>query len=205
MRRLAWPGSFRSGRSLPPAQCEPGATNECAKRHRLQEGGSGGAASARVRLARRAWRSLDSSPSRCPGRPSVRFAVLAGILGGEAVRAGFMARSRSLACFASRCSGTSSPDVKPNRPPGIPQLRTSGIRGRPSPPRAGPQGERAGTGDPARCPVCRAAAASWQGWGQLSHAVSRGAAAGNACTVARLATPSVRPCHGPALHWSYVE
>ena len=33
MRRLAWPGSFLSGRSFPPAQCEPDATNECAKQH----------------------------------------------------------------------------------------------------------------------------------------------------------------------------
>ena len=115
-----------------------------------------------------------------------------------------MASSRSLARFASCCSGA-SPGTKPNRPPGILPLRGSGIRGRPSPPRAGPQGERAGTGGPARCPVCRAAAASWQGWVHLSHAGSRGAPAGNACTVARLATPSVRPCHGPALHCSYVE
>ena len=33
MRMLAWPGSFPSGRGLPPAQCEPDATNECAKQH----------------------------------------------------------------------------------------------------------------------------------------------------------------------------
>ena len=33
MRMLAWPGSFLSGRSLPPAQCEPDAKNECAKQH----------------------------------------------------------------------------------------------------------------------------------------------------------------------------
>ena len=31
MRMLAWPGSFLSGSRLPPAQCEPDATNECAK------------------------------------------------------------------------------------------------------------------------------------------------------------------------------
>ena len=115
-----------------------------------------------------------------------------------------MASSRSLARFASRCSGA-SPSAKPNRPPGTLQLRGSGIRGRPSPPRAGPQGERAGTGGPARCPVCRAAAASGPGWGPLSHAGSRGAPAGNACTVARLATASVRPYHGLAPPWSYVE
>ena len=35
MRRLAWPGSFLSGRSLPSAQCEPDATKECAKQHPL--------------------------------------------------------------------------------------------------------------------------------------------------------------------------
>ena len=44
-----------------------------------------------------------------------------------------MASSRSLARFASRCSGA-SPGAKPNRPPSIPQLRGSGIRGRPSRP-----------------------------------------------------------------------
>ena len=33
MRRLSWPGSFLSGRGLPPAQCEPDPTNECAKQH----------------------------------------------------------------------------------------------------------------------------------------------------------------------------
>ena len=132
-----------------------------------------GRTSARVRLARRAWRSLDSSPTRGPGRPGTHPAAAADSLGGEDVRTGFMASSRSLARFASRCSGA-SPDAKPNRPPGILPLRASGIRGRPSPPRAGPQGERAGSGGPARRPVCRAAAASWQGWGQLSHAGSRG-------------------------------
>ena len=35
MRILAWPGSFLSGSSLPPAQCEPDATNECAKQQKL--------------------------------------------------------------------------------------------------------------------------------------------------------------------------
>ena len=86
----------------------------------------------------------------------MRFAALADILGGEAVRTGFMARSRSLARFASRCSGASL-GTKPNLPTGSLQLRTSGIRGRPSPHRAGPQGERAGTGEPARHTACRAA------------------------------------------------
>ena len=43
-----------------------------------------------------------------------------------------MARSRSLARFASRCSGA-SPGTKPNLPTGILPLRASGIRGRPSP------------------------------------------------------------------------
>ena len=33
IRRSAWPGRFLSGRSLPPAQCEPDPTNECAKQH----------------------------------------------------------------------------------------------------------------------------------------------------------------------------
>ena len=36
MRMLASPGSFLSGRSLPPAQCEPNAANECAKQHRTR-------------------------------------------------------------------------------------------------------------------------------------------------------------------------
>ena len=128
-----------------------------------------GRALARVCLDRRAWRSLDSSPTRDPGRlgctlprRSAALLPLPGSLGGEDVKAGFMASSRSWARFASRCSGA-FPGTKPNRPPGILQLRRSGIRDRPSSPRAGPQGERAGTGDPARCPVCRAAAASWQG------------------------------------------
>ena len=31
---LAWPGSFLSGGSLPPAQCEPSATRKCAIQHR---------------------------------------------------------------------------------------------------------------------------------------------------------------------------
>ena len=30
---LAWPGSFLSGSSLPPAQCEPSATRKCAIQH----------------------------------------------------------------------------------------------------------------------------------------------------------------------------
>ena len=170
-----------------------------------------GGASAHVHRARRERRSLDTSPTRARAaqiralpRCPAALPPLAGMLGGEDVRAGFMARSRSLSRFASRCTGT-FPGTQPSLPSGILQLRASGIRGRPSPPRAGPQGERAGTDGPARCPAGRAAAAHWQGRGQLSHAGSRGAPAGNACTVARLATPSAWPCHGPALHCSYVE
>ena len=73
-----------------------------------------GRASARVRLARRARQSLDSSPTRARAaqnhalpRRSAEFPPLPGMLGGEVVRAGFMARSRSLARFANRCTGAS--------------------------------------------------------------------------------------------------
>ena len=102
MRILASPGSFLSGSSPPPAQCEPGATRQCAIQHQ----------------------------GRTPPRRSAALPPLPGSLGGEDVKTGFMASASSLARFASRCSGA-SPGAQPNRPPGILQLRASGIRGRP--------------------------------------------------------------------------
>ena len=73
-----------------------------------------GGASARIRLVRRAWRSLDSSPTRGPERPGVRSAAATGSAPSaprhprrRGVRAGFMAGSRSLARFANCCSRAS--------------------------------------------------------------------------------------------------
>ena len=63
MRILAWPGSFLSGSSLPPAQCEPDPTNECAKQHQAfrAAGRSGRQAGLRSTLGARGYACPDRS------------------------------------------------------------------------------------------------------------------------------------------------
>ena len=142
--------------------------------------------------ARRARRSLDSSPTRAravqnrtlPQRPAA-LPPLPSMLGGEDVRAGFMARSRSLARFSSRCTGT-LPGAKPSPLTGILQLRASGIIRRPS--RTGKvhpasvQARAAALGAPCSG---RKPPRTGRGTGRPSNAVSRGI---------RLATPAPWRC-----------
>ena len=97
---LAWPGSFLSGSSLPPAQCEPSATRKCAIQHPRsgegclgrpqggpRQGGPSGANFALGRLGQRGQRGrgkavrrgerpgrMSAIPDRCaqPQRPARR-------------------------------------------------------------------------------------------------------------------------------------